>query len=124
MNLIIYNFRKDNAITNDLIAFNTLLFSVPDCKPASLVIRFGKSIERKLRPLKVIFHDRHDAMLVLTNTEFAKKNNFIIKNDQTLNQRLYFKSLRAELNTRISEGQEDLTIKYVDNIPTIVPKNV
>ena len=46
MNLIVYNFREDNANTNDLIAFNTILSSVPDCKPARLAIRFGKSIEK------------------------------------------------------------------------------
>ena len=111
INLVVYNFRV-NPDTEHLDAFNELLLSVPNCK----------SIGGKPLPLKLTFSNRHDALLVLRKeTEFAKRN-IILKNDLTRNQYLYLKSLQAELNTRISEGENNLTIKYLDGIPTIVPK--
>ena len=124
MNLIVYNFRVDIADTDDLTAFNELLLSTIHCTPARSAIRFGRSIDGKPRRLKVIFHNRHDAIFVLRENKKFKKHIITIKNDQTRNQRLYLKFVQAELNTCISEGENDLTIRYVDNIPTIVPKNV
>lgn len=44
----------------------------------------------------------------------------MLKNDLTRNQRRYFKTLQSELNRRLANGERNLTIRYVDNVPTIV----
>ena len=122
-NVIAYNFNAPETDSNDLDAINGFLSTVVYCQPARRAIRFGKSINGKPRPLKIIFDSERDAQVVLKHkNDFAKKN-VIFKNDLTLNQRQYLKSVQAELNCRITEGQTDLTIKYIDNIPTIVSKN-
>ena len=121
-NIIVYNFSAPASNNSEIDEFNVLLKSIVSCSPAKSVFRFGKSLNNKPRPLKVIFDNEADASLVLKNAaKFAKKN-LIVKNDLTLNQRRYLQSVRKDLNRRILDGESDLPIKYVDNIPTIVPK--
>lgn len=42
--------------------------------------------------------------------------------DQTLKQREYLKKIQNELKELERAGHCDKTIKYVDNVPKIVPK--
>ena len=107
---------------SDIDNFNVLLNTVVTRNPATAVFRFGKSLNGKPRPLKVVFVNETDASIVLKNaSEFAKKN-ITVKNYMTVEQRRYLETVRSDLNRRILAGKTDLTIKYVDKIPTIVSK--
>lgn len=71
------------------------------------------------RPLKVILRTKSDAVEVLRNRHRLSRPSSV-KADLTPMQREYLKHLREELEKRISEGEIDLTIKYVRGQPTIV----
>ena len=107
---------------SDFDNFNVLMKSIIDCTSAISAFRFPKSLDNKPRPLKVTFDDESVALSVLRNASTFAKKNITVKNDLTLNQRQYHESVRADLNKRISEGESNLTIRYVDNIPKIVPQ--
>lgn len=74
------------------------------------------------RPLKVILRSKSDALEVLSNRKKLAKP-MSVKADLTPLQREYLHYLRDELNRRISEGENDITIKYIRGQPTIVETN-
>ncbi|KAJ2952171.1 hypothetical protein O0L34_g4450 [Tuta absoluta] len=71
------------------------------------------------RPLKVIMNSKNEALDILRNKHKLQKPSSIAA-DLTPMQREYLKYLREELEKRKSEGEKDLTIKYVQGRPTIV----
>lgn len=54
----------------------------------------------------------------LRDSEFSKIS---IQPDQTLRQRMYMSNLRKSLDQRRENGESNLTIKYFNGIPKIVP---
>jgi hypothetical protein len=71
------------------------------------------------RPIKVILNSNADMISILT---LGKKlrGGITASNEKTLGEREYYKKLMIELNERKSTGKNDLIIKYVNKIPTIV----
>ena len=94
------------------------------CLPVR-AIRLGKTTTNKPRPLKIILSDasytktclRNQKRLI--NTEFE---NLKITDDKTPQQLNNLKELRAELARRTSEGEKNLTIKYIRGTATITKK--
>ena len=89
------------------------------------VIRIGKVINgniSKCRPLKVICKDSEDALDILRNRSKCK-NNVKINNDLTLMQREKLKRVKTELIERKSNGEMNLTLKYIRGVPTITTAN-
>lgn len=96
------------------------------------LFRVGKTQGDKPRPLKVVLNSEYDARLVLStfSHDSASKVNTIfssvkVARDKTPQEQKYLKSLVAEMENRKSKGEDDLTIKFKNNIPSIVkvPKN-
>lgn len=92
--------------------------------------RIGKPVASKSRPLKLVFRSTSDAASFLSEFVKAKLmegnskfSNVGVSRDRTNKERQYLSSLRAELDSRIKKGEENLTIKYKNGIPSIVPKN-
>ena len=85
--------------------------------------RVGKKIGNKPRTLKVTFTNELAALSVLKNKKNLANTNFTqvsIQNDLTPRQMEYLNNLRQELKTRIESGENGITIKYKNGIPTIV----
>lgn len=121
-NMIVYNFIHDDDV-DDLVSFNKILHEfLPTLQPALSALRFGKSLDNKPLPLKVSFKSDQDVLAILSKKAVFAPLNIRIKNDQTPEQRSYLKSVQNELNARILKGEHDLTIRYINNVPTIVPK--
>lgn len=122
-NVVVYNF-PDKPNSADLDEFNDLLTSeeLSLCSPAHSAFRIGKQIDNKPRPLKVRFTSESQARAILKKCRVFAAKNLVVKNDLTFEQRLFLKRLNSELNRRIENGEQDITIRYVKNIPTIVPK--
>lgn len=76
------------------------------------------------RPIKVILNSKRDAVELLRNRSKLAKPSSVVA-DLTPMQREYMKHLREELDKRITNGETDITIKYVRGHPQIVkkPKN-
>jgi hypothetical protein len=86
------------------------------------VTRIGKKVPNHPRLLKLKLKDVDMARMVLKRKKALNSSAFStvrIFDDQTPYQRNYLKHLRAELNQRVSKG-ENLTIKYINNIPKII----
>lgn len=86
------------------------------------VIRLGRQNSKNgnlPRPVKVIMKSKTDAIEVLRNKSKLTKPTKI-QPDQTVMQREYLKYLRDELERRTSNGETDLTIKYIYGQPKIV----
>lgn len=106
---------SDKEVTKEIIA------TVSEVSKIKKVIRVGKTGE-KPRPLKVILDNPQTALLVLRNKSKISHPSAKISADLTLNQRNHLKKLRNQLEKRISDGEANLTIKYVRGVPKIVDK--
>ncbi|CAH2108988.1 unnamed protein product [Euphydryas editha] len=95
-----------------------------DCSKAKM-FRLGapKSADAPPRPLKVILKSKSEALAVLRNKGKLSKPGSI-KADLTPLQREYLKYLREELDKRISSGEKDVTIKYIQGQPKIVKNKI
>lgn len=103
-----------NAIAPDL--------SMQNIRP----IRLGAFNESKIRPIKVILDNDATVRSILKNSKRLKSNSTYkqinIAPDRTKKQIEYFKKVKQELDNRISNGDANIRIKYVNDVPKIVPK--
>lgn len=128
-------------------AKNIILFSVPeaigdnsDTSTVNLIFqklqvnvqpvtahRLGKP-NGKIRPLKVTLNSTSDVFKILGSSRHLKSDQILgevrITSDKTPKQREYFQNLRKELNNRRSNGESNLTIKYIKGVPSISSSNV
>lgn len=135
------------SVQRALRASNVVLFNVPEnpniqdvdsandileCIDESVVVypddvlRIGKLIPNKPRPLKLSFKKPETAKLVLRKSAALKNTqhrNIYINSDKTQSQQQYYRNLKEELNARKSNGEPNLVIKYVNDIPKIVQKS-
>jgi hypothetical protein len=136
-NLILYNVPESNSDnTTDRIAQDSnlvcnLINSINSgnnniIKPLK-VIRLGNRDKNNTRPIKAIFASPADAFDILKSKKkllsLQPPSIIRISSDCTLHQRNYMKKLRCELETRRTNGEADLIIKYVRGLPKIVTKD-
>uniref|UniRef100_A0A6P7GTF1 Uncharacterized protein LOC114340545 n=1 Tax=Diabrotica virgifera virgifera TaxID=50390 RepID=A0A6P7GTF1_DIAVI len=79
----------------------------------------------KPRPLKVTMMSSEDALFVLKNKSKLNQNsnsNIYIKQDLTSCQSKYLAELQTELQSRIDNGEKNLTIRYINKIPRITTR--
>lgn len=74
------------------------------------------------RPLKVSFQNQESALLCLRNKRklLEGSSSYRIGADLTVTQRKQIKDLHAELSRRKNNGEENIYIKYVQGVPSIV----
>lgn len=108
--------RKNHDKKEIVKAFET----VPNCDVGDITtIRLGKFDCNKARPLKILMRSKSSAVSVLRNKNLLPTG-IKVKSDLTPYQRDHLTKLRAELDERTNQGEKDLTIKYVNNLPKIV----
>lgn len=86
------------------------------------IIRLGKYNPTKNRRIKVCYDSKEPAKQLLRG-KIKVPGNIKIYSDQTPAQIKYLQSLKEELLRRTSNGENDLTIKYINGTPTIT-KNI
>lgn len=87
------------------------------------VLRVGKAIEGKTRPIKLIMKDSHLVKNVITRRNNIKNDNIKVSYDKTKLQQEQFKSTLAELRSREQKGESDLFIKFINGSPVISKKD-
>lgn len=126
-NVVVYNV-KENSQIRDVDFVNDVIEAIDPSLVVSPeeVSRLGKPDGNRPRPLKLRFKTPEMARLclkkksaLLTNPTYAQ---IFIKDDKTPRQLQHLKSLRSELNQRVTAGETDLTIKYVNRVPQIITK--
>lgn len=83
------------------------------------ILRIGKYFPGKSRGLKVCYETAVPAKYLLRNREKLPEN-IKIFSDQTPAQQKYLKNLKEELIRRQNDGENELTIKYINGTPTII----
>lgn len=81
--------------------------------------RIGKYSPNKARRIKVCFDTPGPAQLLL-RSKAQLPEDIKLYSDQTPAQQKYFQSVKGELSRRIKNGESDITIKYIDGIPSII----
>lgn len=132
-NIICYNICESDSnlsdvrISHDRNQVNSILQTIftdtGTVIPVPLkVIRLGRYLSNKPRPLKVVFNSISESFDVIRNKKKLSTQYPLISlgSDRTQYQRNLMKKLREELSTRISSGEQGLTIKFVKNVPKIV----
>lgn len=85
------------------------------------IYRLGKYNQDKVRPIKVTFSSKADALQVLRyKNKLPTDTGRYIKYDQTALQREYLKKVLAEMEGRKAKGEVNLKIKYINQIPKII----
>lgn len=87
------------------------------------VLRVGVQKSNKPRPLKVICSDSRLVNSVIRSKSKLYSSEFRVSSDQTKMQQDHWKAVRAELKSREENGETNLTIKYIQGVPKIVPKS-
>lgn len=82
--------------------------------------RIGKYDVDRVRPVKVVFPSKEEAIKVLRVKNKLSSQGVYIKYDQTPSQRAFLKDLMAELHRREQSGERDIAISYYNGIPKIV----
>lgn len=89
-------------------------------------IRLGKfdpTRQVRRRPIKVKLSSPDIVQRILRKCNKIKSNEkftgLSVNADRTPRQLAYFKSVKSDLNVRLSNGESNLKIKYINGIPTI-----
>ncbi|KAF5280843.1 hypothetical protein FQA39_LY17947 [Lamprigera yunnana] len=131
-NCIIYKLEdSENAAKKDIELFKNLLaccndepsFNINDIK----LIRLGKKFKSGVdRPLKVVFPNKdclhwffHNKKMIIEKS----KKSIIITGDLTNAQRDFRNKVLSEIKLRREKGEDNLFMKYINGIPTIVSKD-
>lgn len=135
-NIIIYGIKEntsndqnvrlncDTTNVKNVLNFMSEDTNALDIKP----IRLGKYLPNmgKPRPIKVVFKDEQIVHNIINKSRQLKNSEFSyvsISPDRTPKQIEYYKTLKNELNERKAKGENNLTIKYINGIPTIKSLN-
>ncbi|KAJ8681528.1 hypothetical protein QAD02_017320 [Eretmocerus hayati] len=81
----------------------------------------GAAAANTIGPIIVTLNSPEDAHLILKNRKRIDPR-YIVALDKTKMQQAEYKKTKSELVQRISDGEVDLMIRFVTNIPTVVKK--
>jgi hypothetical protein len=93
------------------------------------VYRIGKPKPNTIRPIKVVFGGKEEMRSFISSFDpdalrsvDAALENTTISRDRTVKEREFLSKVKSELAQRVESGEENLTIKFINGIPTIVEK--
>lgn len=124
-NIIMHNVKepsqntRSDRTTEDKKSVQEILKNIEVDTSNISVFRLGKYDQTKNRPIKVTFSNPHEALNVLKNKKEITVPSIRIFSDQTKMQRDYFLTVKKKLQDLTGRG-ENKTIRYINNIPTIV----
>lgn len=90
--------------------------------PRIKIRRLGKVKPGYVRPLRVTFPSKCDAIDILKKKSICS-GPVKIAQDRTSKQREYFKEIKIKLQSLKDSGVEDVSIQYVNGVPTIKKVN-
>lgn len=132
-NIVLYNIEESESLSDETEKYNLDLEKIDTAlKVLNLGInskdikirRLGKFFEGKKRPIKVFLSNKESALKAIKNKRKLNEQHkdIYVSLDQTAMQREYYKKIRSELVSRKGDGESDLFIKYINNMPTIAKR--
>lgn len=114
---------KDRQVSDQCEAYKVLKSIYPSCPEAEKIIRLGKYVQKKSRPLKVYFANHDTPKIILKNKSKLQVEGVHLFSDQTPLQQKHIKELSTELKSRQEQGENDLIIKYIKGTPRIIKQS-
>lgn len=119
-NIILVGLSEQISASADEIEVLKITSSIdPNIQKPVRIFRIGKYNPQRSRSLKVCFDSPIPVKILLRNRDRIPEN-LKIFSDQTPAQQKYLTKLKEQLASRKSNGEDDLTIKYINGTPTIV----
>lgn len=125
-NVIVYGVQEKDPET-DAKTVKTLLKSVkPDITDihSANIMRLGAATTKKPRPIRVVFTNPFVVRDILKNksklASIANYKEVFLKHDQTAHQRELYAKCRESLYARLSNGEKNLRIKFINGLPSVV----
>lgn len=90
-------------------------------------VRVGKFMPGKSRPIKINVGNERQVATVIRNAKSLKTSRFkqvSLSYDRTPRQLAYFRKVKEELVQRQNNGEDNIRIKYIHNIPKIISTNL
>lgn len=134
-NVMIYGVKERNSSQTDAVKNHDSKFIEQILKSSGVqctlddvrFFRVGKKFNDKPRAIKLCLPSASDAVSIFRY--FATRDgmddtlrDLSVGRDRTLMERQYLSNLRNTLQSRTEAGEDNLTIKFVNNIPKIVEK--
>lgn len=110
---------KERRNLDKTTVYNIFKQIMENCPEPTKNMRVGKYKPGAHRAIKVCFASEETAITILRSKNKLKSSHVKIYPDHTPYQQTYFKKLKNELNQRITDGEENLTIKYINGVPQI-----
>nr|CAH7735132.1 unnamed protein product [Callosobruchus chinensis] len=115
--------QQDKATVKELLQYVVPDMALSDVKS----FRLGRHTTAKKRPIKVVLQNSDVVRNILKNSSSLKNSrnhrSIVISQDRTMKQIKYYEALKQELVDRKSAGETNLGIKYINDLPKMVPLN-
>nr|CAH7723930.1 unnamed protein product [Callosobruchus chinensis] len=115
--------QQDKATVKELLQYVVPDMALSDVKS----FRLGRHTTAKKRPIKVVLQNSDIVRNILKNSSSLKNSrnhrSIVISQDRTMKQIEYYEALKQELVDRKSAGETNLGIKYINDLPKMVPLN-
>ncbi|KAI4482050.1 hypothetical protein M0804_009069 [Polistes exclamans] len=125
-NIILFNVDENIASTSsapplsdDNIVKDIIKKIDPSVHLGSRTRRIGKRSSDRSRPIRVTLNSKKEVISILKNKS-KYSGPVVIAQDRTKAQHEYLKAIRFELKARTDDGNQNLTIKYINATPKIV----
>lgn len=124
-NVILFNLPETQSNADDKLSISNIFRQIDIIVDPINVLRLGK-LSNKNRPIRATLPTQYDVFEILKNKRKLKNldafKNITVSTDRTLLQRNHLKTVIEELNARKNAGENNLFIKYINNLP-VVSKN-
>jgi hypothetical protein len=124
-NVILFNLPETQSNADDKLSVSNIFCNIDVIKDPITILRLGKSLNKN-RPIRATLPTPHDVFEILKNKRKLKNldafKNITVSTGRTMLQRNHLKTVIDELNARKNVGENDIFIKYINNLP-IVSKN-
>lgn len=111
---------KERATLDKNKIIEIIKTSLNDCPEPKRNVRIGRYKPGTNRPIKVTFDSEEIVKQIQRHKGTIKDSEIKIFADQTPFQQNQLKHLKEELKHRTEQGEENLRIKYIKNVPKIV----
>ncbi|KAJ8671320.1 hypothetical protein QAD02_002579 [Eretmocerus hayati] len=118
-NIILFHVPENPNILMGVQQVQCILKEIPVDTSNIHTYRIGTPAANTARPMIVTLNSPQDAHLVLKNKMQIDKI-FIVGLDKTKMQQAQYKRAKSEMDQRLSAGEKDLIIRFVNDIPTVV----
>lgn len=106
-------------LTHDSEQYMQLISTlIENCPKPNKLMRLGKYVPGKDRPLKICYTNRETPKILLQNRSKLPEK-IKMYSDQTPAQKRYLQHIKDELKRRLEDGEKDLVIKYNKGTPCI-----